>query len=181
MARGFQYAPGASDEVERARQPVVHKADLAALGQSKNAVVREAVASRADIPIGLMATLAHDRTLDVRVALAANSAVTHPVLEHLATDRHIEVVVAVLGNPAADSALVERLAFHKKPAVRAAASARLNEPRPTQAAAPPQRFITRDTPSADGSGAVLRFPDGAEVTRDATPAVPQHPTGTSGF
>ncbi len=68
MARGFMYAAGASDEVDAARRPDLHKAQLIVMGQSKNELVREIVGERPDCPLGIMVTLTHDRVTDVRAA-----------------------------------------------------------------------------------------------------------------
>ncbi|MDE0572455.1 hypothetical protein ON058_03405 [Demequina sp. B12] len=126
MARGFNYAPGSSAEVERARQPVVHKTELAVLAASKNSVVKEALARRDDLPLGVMVTLAHDRHTEVRAALATNPHITEAILDHLVGDRHAEVLEGLLTNPALPVALVEKLAFHKRDSVRSAAADRLN-------------------------------------------------------
>jgi len=125
MARGFNYAPGASDEVAEARQPDVQRARLVVFAQSKNAVVRATIAGRDDCPLGLMVTLAHDGTPDVRAAVAGNPITHGTVMEFLATDRSVTVLLALVANPSLSSDLVSELALHKKADVRAAVERRL--------------------------------------------------------
>ncbi|MFW7414554.1 hypothetical protein [Demequina sp. SO4-18] len=142
MARGFNYAPGASDDVEQAAAPALQRSRIAALVQSRNAVVREVLAARSDLGLGQMATLAHDRSAQVRTALAANPAAAPSVLEHLAGDRHVPVLVALLGNPATPPDVAERLSSHRKSEVRTAAASRMDghaggsRPTPIARAAP---------------------------------------------
>lgn len=127
MARGFNYAPGASAEVDEAAQPGLSKERLTALGGSRNAMVREAIARREDCPFGLMVTLAHDHAPAVRVAIAGNPRVLHSVLEYLSHDRHQEVQVAVVNNPATTPDILDALAASRKADVRVAAAAALEE------------------------------------------------------
>lgn len=127
MARGFNYAPGASDDVELAARPDLSRATVQSLASGRNVVVREVIARRGDLPLGTMVGLAHDKATEVRAALAANPTATEPVLEHLATDRHPEVLLAVIANPNVPVAVVERLAFHRKDEVRSAAVRRLDD------------------------------------------------------
>ena len=126
MARGFNYAPGASPEVLEAQQPGLHRAHIMALGSSRNVLVRAAVAARTDCPLGLMVTLAHDYHADVRSAVARNPAAQRTVMAYLAADRNQDVVLAVLENPSLPADILEELAFHKKAGVRAAAAHRLD-------------------------------------------------------
>ena len=126
MARGFSYAPGASPEVQEAMQPGLHRAHIQALGQSKNWMVREAIAARVDCPLGVMVGLAHDSHTEVRTAVAGNPSIARTVMEHLARDKHAEVVVALVHNPSVEMDIVEALAFHKKPEIRTAAGQRLD-------------------------------------------------------
>lgn len=126
MARGFGYAPGASPEVDDARAPGLHRATLAMHAQSKNALVREVVAAREDLPFGLMVTLAHDRSVEVRRAVASNPTAVAAVLDHLAGDRDPSVVTAVVTNPSLPAPVLERLVFHKNAAVRRSAAHRLD-------------------------------------------------------
>ncbi|WP_062069918.1 hypothetical protein [Demequina sediminicola] len=174
MARGFQYAPGASDEVVHAREATVLKGELPTLAQSKNAVVRETVAGRLDIPIGVMATLAHDRSVDVRCALASNPHVTSSVLEHLAGDRHVEVVLAVLGNASTPMELVSELASHRKPAVRDVAEARLAAPTSPPAPSVPLTTTPDSAPTVATQPAV-EASDDSQADIHATAATGETP------
>lgn len=126
MARGFSYAPGASPEVQEALQPDLHRAHIQQLSQSKNWMVRQAIASRTDCPLGVMVVLAHDGHTEVRVTLAANPTISRAVMEHLAQDKHAEVPISLTTNPNVEMDIVEKLAFHKRTEVRTAASARLD-------------------------------------------------------
>jgi hypothetical protein len=94
--------------------------------QSKNAMVREIIAAREDLPLGLMVTLAHDGSEDVRAAIAGNPSATSVILEHLAADRSTAVLVALIENPCLNSELLEAMLFHKRPDVRRAAADRLD-------------------------------------------------------
>jgi hypothetical protein len=126
MARGFNYAPGASVDVQAAFDPALTRERAVELGNSRNAIVRAAIAARADCPLGLMVTLAHDYSADVRAAVARNSHAQRTVMAYLATDRSVDVLTALLQNPSLPGEIVEELAFHKKSAVRGAAAARLD-------------------------------------------------------
>ncbi|WP_062076911.1 hypothetical protein [Demequina globuliformis] len=180
MARGFQYAPGASDEVAVAQQPVLHRTEMTALSQSRNVVVREAIAARDDLPLGVMVTMAHDRATDVRAALAGNPRVSATILEHLAGDRHVPVLEALLANPVTPLALVERLAFHRKDQVRLAAAARLNDTTAPHAAAPrttavhlhgpiPDEHVPAAVPADELSAGAAGGDAGASEREDWTP------------
>lgn len=126
MARGFNYAPGASAEVQAALEPELTKEQLVEFGASRNALVRAAVAARSDCPLGLMVTLAHDYSAEVRAEVARNSHAQRTVMTYLSMDRSVDVLKALLENPSLPGELVEELAFHKKAPVRAAAAARLD-------------------------------------------------------
>lgn len=138
MARGFSHAPGASPEVRAALDPARTKAELLTLGASRNTVVRAAVGSRPDCPLGLMVTLAHDYSVEVRCAVASNDHALRSVLQYLAADKHVDVVLTVIDNPALPEDLLDELAFHKKPQVRAAAAARMDVGAPTVPAERPE-------------------------------------------
>lgn len=125
MARGFNYAPGASADVELAASPVATKGMLLEFGLSRNPVVRATVGARADCPLGLAVTLAHDAVAAVRAAVAANPHTQRTVLEYLAGDRQVEVLLALVRNPGLPPAVVERLAAHHKSEVRRAVVLRL--------------------------------------------------------
>src|SRR6478735_8773523 len=117
MARGFNYAPGASVEVQAATDPGLTKDQVTAFGSSRNALVRASIAARADCPLGLMVTLAHDFSADVRAAVARNSHAQRTVMAYLSADRSVDVLRALLENPSLPGEIVEELAFHKKSAV----------------------------------------------------------------
>ena len=133
MARGFNYAAGASAEIALASQVEMDKAQLAQLGQSKNAYVREIIAGRLDCPLGLMVTLAHDYVPDVRIAVARNPSALQSVMEYLARDKHTAVVEALMDTPALPAEVLGELAFHKRASVRDLAVARLNAANPAGA------------------------------------------------
>ncbi|WP_062380593.1 hypothetical protein [Demequina pelophila] len=121
MARGFSYAPGASPEIEEAGRAGVTKERLTELGDSRNHLVRAAIARREDCPFGLMVRLVNDHHPEVRAALAGNTRLLGSVCEHLARDRSQDVLVALCGNPAAPLAVIDGLAMHRKRPVKAAA------------------------------------------------------------
>lgn len=126
MARGFNYAAGASDEVDAARNPDLDKVALQTMGHSRNAYVREIIAGRPDCPLGLMVTLAHDYVPDVRVAVAGNASALQSVMEYLARDKHTGVVTALVANPSLPLHVLSDLALHKRREVREAALTRLD-------------------------------------------------------
>ena len=125
VARGFSYAPGASDEVVLAQSSELARDRVIALAGGRNAVVRETVAGRPDLPLGTMVALAHDRSADVRAAIASNPHATPSVLEHLACDRQPAVLHGLLDNPALEPELAARLASHRREDVRDHAARRL--------------------------------------------------------
>jgi hypothetical protein len=126
MARGFAYADGASREVDEASRPIMHRATVVMHAQSRNALVREIIARRPDLPIGLTVTLAHDASEDVRAAIAGNPVVAQAVLEHLATDRSVSVLIALVSNPSLGPGSLGALLFHTRPEVRRASADRLD-------------------------------------------------------
>ena len=126
MARGFNYAPGANPETIEATLPALDKRRLVELASSRNALVRAAIAARADCPLGLMVTLAHDYSVEVRAAVARNGVAQRTVMAYLSADRSVDVLTALLENASLPDELLEELAFHKKPAVRAVAAKRLD-------------------------------------------------------
>lgn len=128
VARGFNYAPGASAEVLEAQADDVSRERLLALGGSSNKLAREIVAARPDCPMGLLVTLAHDHVVPVRVAVAANPVALRTVMVYLSADRNTDVVLALLTNPSLPADVLDELAFHRKTAVRTAAATRLNTP-----------------------------------------------------
>ncbi|MCB2412955.1 hypothetical protein LGT39_08860 [Demequina sp. TTPB684] len=136
MTRGFSSSAGANVEVLDAARPGLDRGQMAALATSRHRIVRETIARRDDVPVGIQAALAQDDAMHVRAAIAANPATVNAVLDHLAADRNKDVVKALLTNRSLPFALVERLAQHRRREVRAAAQARHGDvapmPRPTQ-------------------------------------------------
>jgi hypothetical protein len=126
MARGFNYAPGASAEVQEASMSTLDKQRIGELGSSRNALVRAAIAARTDCPLGLMVTLAHDYSAEVRAAIARNGSAQRTVMAYLSADRSVEVVTALLENPRLPAEILEELAFHRKSQIRTVAAARLD-------------------------------------------------------
>lgn len=126
MARGFNYAPGASPEVAEASADAITRERLVELGASHNKMVREIVAARADCPLGLLVTFAHDHVVSVRVAVASNPIALRSVMAYLSADRAIEVVEALIGNPSLPPEILNEIAFHRKGRVRDVAAIRLN-------------------------------------------------------
>ncbi|WP_430867696.1 hypothetical protein [Demequina aurantiaca] len=128
MARGFSYAPGSSPDVVAAQAEEVSRADILEFGSSNNKLVREAIAARADCPLGVLVGLAHDHVGAVRVAVASNPTASQTILDYLSADRSVDVLMALLSNPSIPTDLVRQLALHRKSAVRRAATERLNSP-----------------------------------------------------
>ncbi len=122
MARGFNYAPGASPQIEQAAEPGLSAEQIRELAQSKNYLVREAVAQRDDCPLGVIFTLAQDDKPSVRALLAANPIIPGGIVGHLLHDTETEVLLALLANPSIERAAVEKLAFHANTKVREAAA-----------------------------------------------------------
>lgn len=143
MARGFARAQGGSAEVREALRPDLERALVLTLGTSRNPMVRAAIGSRPDCPFGLMVTLAHDYSVEVRCAVASNPSAQRSVMQYLSADKSPEVVCSLIENPALAADLLEDLAFHKKSAVRAAATKRLDTGAP---AVPEQHAEDERTP-----------------------------------
>jgi hypothetical protein len=188
MARGFNYAPGASPEVVEAMQPGLHRAHLQALSQSKNWLVREVIGAREDCPLGVMVGLAHDSHQEVRTAVARNISIARTVMEHLSRDRAPEVIIALIGNPALEMDIVESLAYHKRSDIRSAASARLDAGvAPVHHSADDAIPELRERVEAYDESRVYDFATGKPVElhfepeRPATPAEPERvaPTRTA--
>ncbi|WP_291383432.1 hypothetical protein [Demequina sp.] len=127
MARGFSQAPGGSVEVLDAATRGLHRTHIALLAQSRNRVVRETIASRDDVPLGIQALLAQDGATEVRAALAANAHTVRSVLEDLSSDRSQVVLTALLTNPGISFEIVDGLTRHRRSEVRRLASARRND------------------------------------------------------
>ncbi len=105
----------------------MHRTHVAVLAQSRNRTVRETIASRDDVPLGLQAALAQDDATEVRSAIAANAHTVRSVLRYLSSDKNQSVLVALLANPSTPFEIVDRLAFHRRAGVRHLAAARLND------------------------------------------------------
>lgn len=132
MARGFNYAPINDPLVEEASAPGLAKERIVELADSRNALVRGAIAGREDCPFGLMASLAHDFTADVRAALARNPRLLHSVMEHLARDKSVDVLVALTQNPAVTADVLDGMVGHRKRDVAQAAAGALDAIRSRQ-------------------------------------------------
>ena len=125
MARGFNYAPINDPLVDEAGGAELAGARMRELAESRNTMVRAAIAAREDCPFGLMASLAHDFHADVRQALARNPRLLHSVMEYLARDKSVEVLVALASNPAVTADVLDTLVGHRKRDVAAAAAVAL--------------------------------------------------------
>lgn len=100
---------------------------MALLAQSNNRTVRETVAGRDDVPLGVQAALSQDDAVEVRAAVAANVHTMRSVLDCLSADKNKDVLKALLRNPCVSVEIVDRLAFHRRSDVRRLATARLND------------------------------------------------------
>jgi len=127
MARGFSPAPEASVEVLDAARRALHRTHIAVLAQSRNRTVRETIACRDDVPLGLQAALAQDEATEVRSAIAANAHTVRSVLAYLSSDRNQAVLASLLANPSIPFEIVDGLALHRRAGVRRLAAARLND------------------------------------------------------
>ena len=123
MARGFAQAPGASVEVLDAARPGLERSHIALLAQSRNRAVRETIASRDDVPLGVQAALAQDDAAEVRAAVAANAHTMRSVLDCLSLDKNRAVLVPCSAIRACTFEIVDRLAFHRKAEIRKLATA----------------------------------------------------------
>jgi hypothetical protein len=169
-------------EVREALHDNVSRARMATLAVHKNPDVRAAVAARADCPLGLMISLAHDAKADVRLAVAANERAAFSVLEQLARDRDPRVAKAVVHNVAAPKQVVEALGFHRDASVRRIACIRLDDPEGFVAALTGEVAVTPELEEAasgeDASAGAVRDPEARvlaprpQVGRSASGAVP---------
>ncbi|WP_291378187.1 hypothetical protein [Demequina sp.] len=115
-----------------AARPGLDRTHLALLAQSRHRAVRETIARRDDVPVGIQAVLAQDDATEVRIAVAANPRTASSVFDHLSTDRNPSVLISLLTNPSLPCAPVERLGSHRRAKVRALALARLNDAFPVR-------------------------------------------------
>ena len=166
MARGFNYAPGASAEVQEAMEPGLDKARVVALGASRNNLVRATIASRQDCPLGLMVTLAHDFSAEVRCCVARNPLAPRTVMAYLSADRSVDVVKALVENPS----LTARARSRSSRSTRRGTCAR---PRPRDSTAltrPAARAATEDVHTPELAEHVV--PIQQRMTADGADRVP---------
>ncbi len=114
-------------ETERAEaaRPGLHRTHIALLAQSRHRIVRETIARRDDVPLGVQAALANDDWWEVRAAMAANPRAARSVMDALAIDRHHEVLFALIGNPNLEAPIAVRLGQHRRQDVRDAIAHRI--------------------------------------------------------
>ena len=127
MARGFGIADKANKDAARIVEAALSTDQMVALSASKDVRVRELLATRADLPMGVMITLAQDDKPSVRAAMASNVGVVRvpSVIQSLARDRADAVALALVRNPAVSSDTVEVIASLRRGAVKADALRRL--------------------------------------------------------
>lgn len=125
MTIGFGPASSARVQLAHAARENLLPAEVAALAQSRHRAVRELVAARTDVPLGVLAALANDTCHQVRAAVAANSRAARAVIEHLGADHHVEVARGLVRNDAAPREVLAVLASHRRADVREAAVSRL--------------------------------------------------------
>lgn len=125
MARGLAPNRGGADgELAEARAAGLHRTHIALLAQSRHRAVREAIAKRDDLPLGVQASLADDDWHEVRATVAANPHIAGSILDALTDDRHHLVLIALLSNPSLRTEAMRKLEGHKRADVRSAAHAR---------------------------------------------------------
>lgn len=170
MARGLAPNRGGADgELADARAAGLHRTHIALLAQSRHRAVREAIAKRDDLPLGVQASLADDDWHEVRATVAANPHIAGSILEALADDRHHVVLIALLSNPSLRAEAMRKLEGHKRADVRSAAQARV-ERHAAEAgnAAPHAAHEDGATPELRERAMVLS--DAELFERDAPPA-----------
>ncbi len=170
MARGLSpNRGGAESELADARAQGLHRTHIALLAQSRHRAVREAIAKRDDLPLGIQAALANDDWHEVRATVAANPRIAGSILDALADDRHHLVLLSLLSNDAASREAVRKLESHKRPDVRIAAQA-LTERLSSDASKGAARQLAEDgaTPELRERAATLSEAEAFE--RDAPPA-----------
>ncbi|WP_430867695.1 hypothetical protein [Demequina aurantiaca] len=113
-----------SPEWHEAINPDLDRARLMELATSRSTAIREAIASRSDCPLGVLAALAHDHRTSVRCEVAANPSMPRAIAEVLMRDRDASVLKAIARNDAAPQDVVAFLAAHRKEDVRRVASKR---------------------------------------------------------
>jgi len=138
MAKGL--APTRSSverELDDAGQPQLHRTHIALLAQSRHRVVREAIARRGDVPLGVQAALANDDWYEVRAAMAANPRAAWSVMDAASRDRHHLVVLALISNPSLPHEIAHSLVEHRRQEVRDALAQRLRTSPPVKHTAEP--------------------------------------------
>ncbi len=127
MARGFGTAEKANNDAARAVESALSTEQMVTLAASKDMRVRELLATRPDLPMGVMITLAQDDKPSVRTELAKNASVVRvpSVLDNLARDRSDAVALALVQNPAVSLDTMEVVASVRRGAVKAEALRRL--------------------------------------------------------
>jgi hypothetical protein len=127
MARGLTQAHSASVDVLDAARRGLHRTHIALLAQSRNRTVRETIANRSDVPLGIQAALAQDDATEVRAAIAGNAHTARSVLEYLSSDKNQTVLTSLLANPIIPFEIIERLASHRRAEVRRLAALRVRD------------------------------------------------------
>lgn len=130
MARGKLPTGGTFEEARRARDDELSAEDILSLTRHRKSIVREAVASRADLGLTAIIALASDDSGDVRAAIAANPVIEKSPgqIEVLAADKDARVLVRLTRNPAVPLDVVRQLVHHRSADVSQAAAHRLARP-----------------------------------------------------
>lgn len=100
--------------VMEARAADLRRERLVELAQHRETEVREAIASRADCPLGMQATLCHDRKASVRIALAAGPGLAGSIARILATGREAAVLKALARNDVTPRDVLTQLSRHRR-------------------------------------------------------------------
>lgn len=85
---GLPYTRSTADDVARAADPTVTGSDLLPYAVNRSPVVRAAVASRTDCPVGALISLGHDHDVAVLEALLRNVRTPSSVVRALADHRN---------------------------------------------------------------------------------------------
>ncbi|WP_156160612.1 hypothetical protein [Demequina soli] len=142
--------------VNEARADGLARARVMELARHREPAVREAIASRADCPLGMQATLAHDRRASVRVALAAGGGLAAAIARVLADDKDVAVLKALARNAATPRPVLETLAAHRREEVARLARRAIDGALPAPAPRPPTEIDERPAraPMADPASPV---------------------------
>lgn len=127
------FAHAAIKDVASVHREPLDTQTMAHLALSRRREVRQALASRADVPLAIQAILASDSWFAVRATVAHNPSAARSVLTNLASDAHRRVIEALLETPSAPSEALERLAGHTLPTVRMKAARLLLKKTSTEA------------------------------------------------